>query len=58
MHNLTGRQIALILGCALIVATLAVGVYGLLRGPSEPTPDPVQRRSNVVEVVPEARRAW
>jgi hypothetical protein len=54
MRNLTGRQIALILGCVLAVATLAVGVYGLLRGPSHTAPDRGQHRSGAVEVIPEA----
>ena len=33
MRNLTWRQIAVVLGCVLAVATVAVGVYGLVRGP-------------------------
>lgn len=33
MRNLTSRQIAVILGCVLTVATLAVGIDGLVRGP-------------------------
>ena len=42
MLNLTWRQIAVILGCVLTLATLAVGVYGLVRGPqsAESTPAP------------------
>ena len=42
MRNLTWRQIAVILGCVLTLATLAVGVYGLVRGPqsAESTPAP------------------
>ncbi|QCX27721.1 hypothetical protein [Nocardioides jishulii] len=39
MSHLTGRQIMLLLGCALAVITLAVGVYGLLRGPGGQAPD-------------------
>ena len=33
MSNLTGRQIVLLLGCALAVITAVVGIYGLVRGP-------------------------
>jgi hypothetical protein len=33
MSNLTGRQIMLLLGCALGVMTAVVGIYGLVRGP-------------------------
>jgi hypothetical protein len=42
MRNLTWRQIAVIFGCVLTLATLAVGVYGLVRGPqaTEPTSAP------------------
>ena len=42
MRNLTSRQIAVLLGCVLTLATLAVGVYGLVRGPqsAESTPAP------------------
>ena len=44
MRNLTWRQIAVILGCVLTLATLALGVYGLVRGPqpAESTPPPPQ----------------
>lgn len=42
MRNLTWRQIAVILGCVLTLATVAVGIYGLVRGPqsAESTPAP------------------
>ena len=44
MRNLTWRQIAVLLGCVLTLATLAVGIYGLVRGPqsadSTPAPPP------------------
>jgi hypothetical protein len=33
MSNLTGRQIMLLLGCALAAITAVVGIYGLVRGP-------------------------
>jgi len=39
MSHLTGRQIMLLLGGALAAMTLAVGIYGLVRGPDGPTPD-------------------
>ncbi|WP_185996624.1 hypothetical protein [Nocardioides campestrisoli] len=35
MSNLTGRQIMLLLGCAVAVMTAAFGIYGLVRGPSD-----------------------
>lgn len=54
MRNLTGRQIALVLAAVLAVATLAVGVYGLVRGPSSSAPASDPRREGTVEVVPEA----
>ena len=37
MRNLTWRQIAVILGCVLALATLVVGIYGLVRGPRPPS---------------------
>lgn len=37
MSNLTGRQVMLLLGCALAVITAVVGVYGLVRGPGSDT---------------------
>ena len=37
MSNLTGRQIMLLLGCALALLTAAVGIYGLVRGPGGTT---------------------
>lgn len=33
MRNLPGRQVLLLLACALLVVTVGVGVYGLVRGP-------------------------
>jgi hypothetical protein len=39
MSNLTGRQIMLLLGCALALTTAAVGIYGLVRGPGAPSSD-------------------
>lgn len=50
MSNLTGRQIMLLVGCAFALITVAVGVYGLVRGPGAtaglPAPGPTD-----VEVV-------
>jgi hypothetical protein len=37
MRHLTGRQIVLVLATVLAFATLAVGVYGLVRGPDATT---------------------
>jgi hypothetical protein len=53
MRNLTGRQVALILGCLMAAATLVFGAYGLVRGPSS-TPMALSRSSTTVEVIPEA----
>lgn len=39
MSNLTGRQIMLLLGGALAVITLAVGVYGLVQRPGGQAPE-------------------
>lgn len=48
MPDLTGRQIALVLGAALAVLTLAVGIYGIITGPqsqrAEGSPDDVSVR--------------
>ena len=54
MRNLTGRQIALVLAAVLAVTTLAIGVYGLVRGPSSSAPASDSRREGTVEVAPEA----
>lgn len=53
MRDLTWRQIAVILGCVLAVATLVVGIYGLVRGPASTAPAPGSRPVGTVEVVPE-----
>jgi len=37
MRNLTGRQVLLLLACALLVVTVGVGVYGMIRGPGGTT---------------------
>ena len=54
MRNLTGRQISLVLAAVLAVATLAVGAYGMVRGPSATGPDPDPRGEGTVQVAPEA----
>ena len=53
MSNLTWRQIAVVLGCVLAVATFAVGIYGLIRGPGSPAPTPGARPADTVAVIPE-----
>lgn len=35
MSILTGRQLILIAGCALLLAALVAGIYGLVRGPDD-----------------------
>ncbi|WP_121258596.1 hypothetical protein [Nocardioides ferulae] len=47
MSNLTGRQVILLVGCALALVTAAVGIYGLARGPAgttaaSPTAEPAE----------------
>jgi len=54
MRNLTWRQIAVILGCVLALATLVVGIYGLVRGPESTALPPAPRPAGTVEVTPEA----
>lgn len=54
MRNLTGRQIVLVLGLVLAAATLAVGVYGLVRGPSPTRPDPDLGGEGTARVAPKA----
>lgn len=54
MRNLTGRQIAVILGCVLAFATLVIGIYGLVRGPDSTSPTPTARPGGTAEVIPEA----
>lgn len=52
MSNLTWRHIAVVLGCVLAVATFAVGIYGLIRGPGSPAPTPGSRPAGMVAVIP------
>ncbi len=54
MCNLTGRQIAVILGCVLAFATFAVGIYGLVRGPDSAAPTPAPHPGETAEAIPEA----
>jgi hypothetical protein len=54
MSNLTGRQIMLLLGCALAILTAAVGVYGLIRGPGGTHSGSPDRRTTAIEVVAES----
>ena len=57
MRNLTGRQLALVLAALLGAATLAVGVYGLARGPRSAAPASDPRREGTVKVEPGATAA-
>lgn len=54
MRNLTGRQITLVLAAVLAVATLAVGIYGLVRGPTSSAPVPTPQQEIAIDVTPEA----
>ncbi|MEP9362184.1 hypothetical protein ABLE68_04390 [Nocardioides sp. CN2-186] len=54
MRNLTRRQIAVILGGVLAVATFAVGIYGLVRGPDSAAPTPAPQSGGAAETIPEA----
>ena len=51
MSNLTGRQITLLVTCALALVAVAVGIYGLVRGPAGTNAKPSEDRSVHVEVV-------
>lgn len=51
MSNLTGRQIMLLLGCALAVITGAVGIYGLVRGPGGTAAESPDARHTEVQAV-------
>lgn len=54
MRNLTWRQIAVILGCVLAVATFVVGIYGLVRGPDSTGSAPAPRPGGAAERIPDA----
>lgn len=54
MPNLTWRQTAVILGCVLTLATLVIGIYGLVRGPDATTPTSAPGPSREVEAIPDA----
>ena len=51
MSNVTGRQIMLLVACALALVAVAVGIYGLVRGPGGTNATPLEDRSVHVEVV-------
>lgn len=51
MRNLTGRQILLLAGIGFLLATIAVGVYGLVRGPGADVSPVATHRSGPVAVV-------
>ena len=57
MSNLTWRQIAVIVGCVLAVATFVVGIYGLVRGPDSTGSAPPPRPDGMAEATPEAASA-
>jgi hypothetical protein len=51
MRSLTGRQVLLLATAVFLVATIAVGVYGLVRGPggeASPSPTSTSRDTKVV----------
>jgi hypothetical protein len=52
MSNLTGRQIMLLLGCALALITAAVGIYGLVRGPGGTTAESPKARPTAAAAEP------
>lgn len=54
MRNLTWRQIAVILGGVLAIATFAVGIYGLARGPDSAGPTPAPQSAGATDAMPEA----
>lgn len=55
MPELTRRQIALVLGAALAVLTLAIGIYGLITGPAtKPSNNPTGNPAIRVEQPPSA----
>lgn len=54
MRNLTWRQIAVILGVVLALATCAVGIYGLVRGPDSTVTTPAPQSGRTAEAIPEA----
>ncbi|KRF32276.1 hypothetical protein [Nocardioides sp. Soil805] len=51
MSSLTGRQIMLLLGCALALIIAGVGFYGLVRGPGDTTVDSSAGSPTGVEAV-------
>jgi hypothetical protein len=44
MPNLTGRQILLVMACALALTLVGVGVLGLIRAPGDSSTDPTRDR--------------
>lgn len=55
MSNLTGRQILLLLAGGLLVATVGVAIYGLVRGPGGGTPAPKATQSAPPATSPETQ---
>lgn len=55
MSNLTRRQIILLAGCALILITAGVGIYGIIQGPGGATAgSPTKGRTQEIPTVPDA----
>lgn len=50
MSDLTGRQIMLLVGCALAFLIAAIGIYGLVRGPGGTTAESPNARPTVAAV--------
>lgn len=58
MSTLTGRQILLLVATALLVATVGVGLYGLVRGPGgDASPAATSRRAHTAAIAPSAAPA-
>jgi hypothetical protein len=51
MSNLTGRQIILLVGCAVTLITAAIGIYGLVLGPGGTTAESPDSKPGRIEVV-------
>lgn len=51
MSNLTGRQIMLLLGCALAVLTAVAGIYGLAQGPGGTAAQSTDARPSSVQAI-------
>ncbi|KRA30985.1 MULTISPECIES: hypothetical protein [unclassified Nocardioides] len=54
MPHLTVRQVMVLAGCVLALATFSIGVYGLVRGPADTTAPTPTRRPAEAEVTARA----